>query len=129
MTKLDFNTYLEESKKVIAIDFDGVIHNDYMGYHDGSIYGKPLEGTIESIKELSKKYILKIYSCKSNPNRPLINGKTGTELIWEWLEKYGIKENISDVVWGKPNAIVYIDDKGYKFEDWDITIKHLNKIL
>lgn len=128
MNQSEFNDFLKKSEKVIAIDFDGVIHNDSLGYHDGTIYGEPLTDSIESIKELSKEYTLKIYSCKSNPNRPLVNGKSGTELIWEWLEKYGIKDCITDVVWGKPNAIVYIDDKGYKFENWNDTIQTLNNL-
>jgi|TARA_Y100000389_G_C17440830_1_gene508450 histidinol phosphatase-like enzyme len=129
MNQDEFNKFLEKSNKVIAIDFDGVIHNDYLGYNDGTIYGEPIEGSIQSIKRLSENYTLKIYSCKSNPNRPLINQKTGTELIWEWLEKHGIKENISDVVWGKPNAVIYIDDKGYRFENWNDTYTQLNKLL
>jgi histidinol phosphatase-like enzyme len=129
MNQDTFNKFLEKSKKVIAIDFDGVIHNDYLGYNDGTIYGEPIEGSIQSIKRLSENYTLKIYSCKSNPNRPLITEKTGTELIWEWLEKHGIKENISDVVWGKPNAVIYIDDKGYRFENWNDTHIQLNKLL
>jgi hypothetical protein len=129
MNQDEFNKFLEKSNKVIAIDFDGVIHNDYLGYNDGTIYGEPIEGSVQSIKRLSENYTLKIYSCKSNPNRPLINQKTGTELIWEWLEKHGIKENISDVVWGKPNAVIYIDDKGYRFENWNDTYTQLNKLL
>jgi len=129
MNQEDFKNFLEKSNKVIAIDFDGVIHNDYLGYNDGTIYGKPIEGSIESIKRLSENYILKIYSCKSNPNRPLVDEKTGTDLIWEWLEKHGIKEKISDVVWGKPNAVIYIDDKGYRFQNWNDTIEQLNKLL
>tara|TARA_B100000902_G_scaffold148145_1_gene144958 strand:- start:364 stop:753 length:390 start_codon:yes stop_codon:yes gene_type:complete len=129
MNQDEFNKFLEKSNKVIAIDFDGVIHNDYLGYNDGTIYGEPIEGSIQSIKRLSENYTLKIYSCKSNPNRPLVDEKTGTELIWEWLEKHGIKENISDVVWGKPNAVIYIDDKGYRFENWNDTIEQLNKLL
>jgi len=129
MNQIEFNKCLEKSKKVIAIDFDGVIHNDNLGYNDGTIYGEPIEGSIESIKRLSENYILKIYSCKSNPQRPLINDKTGTELIWDWLENQGIKECIDDVVWGKPNAVIYIDDKGYRFENWNDTIEQLNKLL
>lgn len=129
MNQNEFNKYLKKSDKVIAIDFDGVIHDDYMGYHDGTIYGEPIENSIESIKELSKKYVLKIYSCKSNPDRPLVNKKTGTDLIWEWLEFYGLKDYISDVVWGKPNAIIYIDDKGHKFENWNDTIKNINDLI
>lgn len=128
MNQSEFDKFLNKSNKVIAIDFDGVIHNDYLGYNDGTIYGNPIEGSIQSIKKLSKSYILKIYSCKSNPERPLIGGKTGTDLIWEWLEKYEIKDCITDVVWGKPNAIIYIDDKGYKFENWNDTIQTLNNL-
>ena len=128
MNQDEFNKFLEKSEKVVAIDFDGVIHNDSKGYHDGTIYGEPLPYSLESLKELSKKYTLKIYSCKSNPNRPLVDGKTGTELIWEWLEKHNVKDCIDDVVWGKPNAIIYIDDKGYKFENWNDTIQTLNNL-
>ena len=128
MNQAEFNKFLEKSEKVVAIDFDGVIHNDSMGYHDGTIYGNPLEDSIKSLKKLSKKYTIKIYSCKSNPNRPLVDGKTGTELIWEWLDTHNVKDCVDDVVWGKPNAIIYIDDKGYKFENWNDTIKLLNNI-
>ena len=129
MNQEDFKNFLKNSKKIVAIDFDGVIHNDHLGYHDGTIYGEPIEGSIQSIKRLSKNYSLVIYSCKSNPNRPLVDEKTGTELIWEWLDKQGIKQNITDVVWGKPNALIYIDDKGYRFENWNDTLEHLDNQL
>ncbi len=129
MNQDEFNKFLEKSNKVIAIDFDGVIHNDNLGFNDGTIYGKPIKGSLESIKKLSENHTLKIYSCKSNPKRPLINDKTGTELIWEWLENHGVKEYIDDVVWGKPNAVIYIDDKGYRFENWNDTLNTLNKLL
>ena len=129
MNQDEFNKFLEKSNKIIAIDFDGVIHNDNLGYNDGTIYGEPIKGSLESIKSLSENHTLKIYSCKSNPKRPLINHKNGTELIWEWLENHGVKEYIDDVVWGKPNAVIYIDDKGYRFENWNDTLKTLNKLL
>ena len=129
MNQEAFKNFLKNSSKIVAIDFDGVIHNDHLGYHDGTIYGEPIEGSIQSIKSLSKNYSLIIYSCKSNPKRPLVDEKTGTELIWEWLEEQGIKQNITDVVWGKPNAVIYIDDKGYRFENWNDTLEQLNKLL
>ena len=118
----EFFDMLKKSKTVIALDFDGVIHNDNLGYHDGSIYGDPIEGSKPALEHLSKSYTLVIYSCKSNPTRPLVDGKTGTELIWEWLEKWEMKQYISDVVWGKPNACVYIDDKGIGFKNWSQTL-------
>jgi hypothetical protein len=123
----DFVDFLEKSKKVIALDFDGVIHNDSKGFHDGTIYGLPIDGTEKALKELSKNYKLIIFTCKANPKRPLVDDKTGIELIWEWLEKWNFRQYISDVVWGKPNALIYIDDKGFRFDNWQTTIEYLKE--
>jgi hypothetical protein len=124
----EFVSFLEKSKKVVALDFDGVIHNDSKGFFDGTIYGFPIDGTESALEYLSRSYTLVIFSCKSNPNRPLINSKNGNELIWEWLDKWNLKQYISDVVWGKPNALIYIDDKGYRFQDWEETLNYLKNI-
>ena len=127
MDKSDFIKHVNASEKTIALDFDGVIHNDTKGFYDGTIYGNPIEGTKDALVELAKSFKLVIYSCKSNPDRPLINGKTGTELIWEWLEQWNMKQYISDVVVNKPNALIYIDDKGLKFESWRQTMRQINE--
>ena len=127
MDKLEFIKHVNASEKTIALDFDGVIHNDTKGFHDGTIYGTPIEGTKDALVKLSKSFKLVIYSCKSNPKRPLKNGMTGTELIWEWLEQWGMKQFISDVVVNKPNALVYIDDKGLKFESWNQIMRQINE--
>ena len=90
-----FQQFIDKTEKnVIALDFDGVIHNHDKGFHDGTIYGNPIEGTKEALEILSHDYQLIIYSCKCNPNRPLIDGKNGIELIWEWLDKWGFKDYI-----------------------------------
>ena len=127
MDKLEFIKHVNASEKTIALDFDGVIHNDTKGFHDGTIYGTPIEGTKDALVKISKSFKLVIYSCKSNAKRPLINGMTGTELIWEWLEQWGMKQFISDVVVNKPNALVYIDDKGLKFESWNQIMRQINE--
>jgi len=128
-----FEEWSKQAKKdevgVIAIDFDNVIHNNSLGFHDGTCYGEPIEGVIESIKKISKKFRIVIYSFKGHPDRPLINGKNGIELVWDWLKKYKIDSYIEDIVWGKPNAVVYIDDKGYRFENWKDTMIFLENIL
>ena len=46
----------EEENNIIAIDFDGVIHSFELGYHDGTIYGTPINGAKESLQLLSKKF-------------------------------------------------------------------------
>ena len=111
----------------IAIDFDGVIH-EFKGWGDGTCYGEPLEGALEAIKLLSKKYNIVIFTAKSKPNRPLVEGKTGTELVWEWLKKYNIDQYIKEVTAEKPRACLYIDDKGFRFINWIDTLKFINSL-
>ena len=124
------NKFLYDESKVVAIDFDGVIHNNKEGYHDGTIYGNPIDDSLSGITELYNAGVeIIIYSCKCHPDRPIVNGKNGTELIWEWLEKRGYKKYIKDVVWGKPHALIYIDDKGYRFGDWKTTVEFVSKLL
>tara|TARA_R110001583_G_scaffold3112_1_gene20556 strand:+ start:96 stop:479 length:384 start_codon:yes stop_codon:yes gene_type:complete len=125
----EINNFIEKVVKnetdTLAIDFDGVIHDHNLGFHDGTVYGNPIPGAIEAIKKLSKKYKIVIFTCKANPKRPLIKGKTGPELIWEWLEKYDLKSCVKDVTYDKINALYYIDDKAISFNNWDSTLKHL----
>jgi len=115
----------KETKSVIAIDFDKVIHGCSKGFHDGTIYDDPIEGAKEALEYLSSRYVLVIFTCKAKPTRPLIDGKTGVELIWEWLEKHKMKEYISDITHEKPRALCYIDDKAIKFENWDQTLEEI----
>ena len=97
-----------EEKNTIAVDFDGVIHKNSKGFHDGTIYDKPIEGVKKGLEYLSKSYRLVIYSCKANPDRPKIDNKTGVELIWDWLEKHNLKN--------------YIDDKAIMFLNWKMVM-------
>ena len=118
----------EKNTKQLAIDFDGVIHKSSKSFHDGTIYDDPVNGVEEALKRLSKDYILIIYNCKANPDRPLVNGKTGIELIWEWLDKYNLSQYINEITYGKPNAKYYIDDKGIRFINWNMTLEVLRRL-
>lgn len=118
-----------ENKKNIAIDFDGVIHKCSKGYYDGTVYDEPIEGSLESLKHIKDMgFNIIIFSCKSRSDRPLVNGKSGTQMIWDWLEKHGAKGLVSDVVSEKPRAACFIDDKGYRFESWIDTIDFIEKL-
>ena len=103
----------------LGIDFDGVIHKNSKGFFDGTIYDDPIDGTEEALKTLADKYILICYTAKAKPDRMLINGKTGTELVWEWLKKHKFDKYISKVTSEKPRAVAYIDDKAIRFSNWD----------
>lgn len=108
----------EEELKQVGIDFDGVIHRNSLGYHDGTIYDPPIEGTKDALIDLSSRYTIIVYTCKAKPDRALVNGMTGTQLIWEWLKKHDLDEYVKEVTSEKPRAAFYIDDKAYRFNDW-----------
>ena len=131
MLKKYIDQISNSEKQQLGIDFDGVIHKNSKGFNDGTIYDEPIEGAIDSIEYLNKQlgFDLVIYSCKARPDRPLINGKTGIDLIWEWLNKYNLKNYIKDVTYIKPDAFAYIDDKGVRFDNWKNCIKQIELII
>ena len=112
----------------LGVDFDHVIHKCSKGFYDGTIYDDPIKGTEAALKQLSSKYTLICYTAKAKPDRGLINGRTGTDLVWEWLKKHNLSQYISKVTSEKPRAIAYIDDKAIRFTDWDKCLKDLNNL-
>jgi hypothetical protein len=116
----------EHEKKNIAIDFDGVIHNADKGWGDGTCYGDPLPGALEALKTLSGKYKIIIFTAKAKSDRPLVDGKTGAMLVTEWLEKHQVSQYVHTVTSDKPRADLYIDDNGYRFENWNDTLKFVD---
>jgi len=112
----------------IGIDFDGVLHRCSKGFYDGTIYDPPIPGARYALEELSKKFVIIVYSAKARSDRPLIDGKTGAELIWEWLKKYDMDQFVKDVTAEKPRAVFYIDDKAVRFSGvWYDTFEQLKK--
>jgi phosphoheptose isomerase len=112
----------------IGVDFDGVIHKCSKGYYDGSIYDEPIQGSFEALKKLSEKYTVIVYTCKAKPDRGLVNGKTGTELVWQWLKNHNMAQFVSKVTSEKPRAVAYIDDKSIRFKDWSSCLKEINNL-
>lgn len=118
-----------ENNNQVAIDFDGVVHGNSKGFHDGTVYDPPIKGSIEAIKWFHSQGLdIVLFTAKVKPDRPLVQGKTGEELIWEWLAKYEISSYIKEITCEKPRAIVYIDDRGIRFESWEQTLKQFNEI-
>ena len=112
----------------IGVDFDGVIHQCSKGFYDGTIYDPPIEGSYHALEALSEEYDIIVYSAKARFDRPLIDGKTGVELIWEWLKKHNMDKFVKDVTAEKPRATIYIDDKGYRFNNWEDTKRFLKDL-
>ncbi len=112
------HSYPDEEKN-IAVDFDGVIHKNSKGYYDGTIYDDPVPGSHEALEKLSQTYDVVIFTAKAKPDRGLVNGKTGTQLVWEWLKDHDMDRFVTKVTAEKPRAVQYIDDKAVKFTSWD----------
>jgi hypothetical protein len=123
----EFPPGFENESKNLAIDFDGVIHNNDKGYFNGTCYGELISGAFDSIVHLSKTYEIIVFTAKAKPSRPLVGGKTGEQLVWEWLESKGLSSYVKQVTSEKPRAIAYIDDKAIRFESWEKTIQELAK--
>ena len=104
-----------DKRKTISIDFDGVIHKYSKGFQGvDKAYDPPMEGAIESIEKLyNEGYILKILSSRPK------------EVIYPWLEKYGLSKYIKEVSNYKFPATVYIDDRGFLFKNWEQCLTEL----
>lgn len=124
--KIRQHSYPDE-KINIGVDFDGVIHKCSKGYYDGTIYDDPIDGAYEALERLSSEYTVIMYTAKAKPDRGLVNGKTGTELVWDWLEKYGMSKFVSKVTSEKPRAVCYIDDKCIEFKNWNDCFNRLEE--
>ncbi len=126
-------------RKTVAVDFDGVIHSYEKGWHDGSIYGTPIPGAFEALRELMEKYCVFIFTTRN------------CHQIAEWLEdKGGFKTTTDDSrfahpllldgsFWSTPGillitnqklgAIAYIDDRAIRFRgDWRETMEELHAV-
>jgi hypothetical protein len=113
----------------VGIDFDGVIHANSKGFYDGTVYDNPIPGARKALEVLSKKFVIVVYSAKARQDRMLINGKTGVELIWDWLKKNDMDTFVREVTAEKPRAVFYIDDKAIRFNgSWDNTFLELDRL-
>ncbi len=111
----------------ISVDFDGVIH-DHKGVGDGTVSGAIIAGAKEALQQLSEHYRIIVFTAKAKPDRPLVNGKSGTELVWEWLEKHDIAKYVNSITSEKPRAVCYIDDKAIRFDNWNQTLADFNQL-
>jgi len=102
------------SSKVLAIDFDGVIHWYRRGWSDGTIYDVPTPGTHEAL--------IKLINAGYNP--VVFTTRKNHQEIKDWLKEQNLPE--LDVTNEKPIAKVYVDDRGWRFDgNWETLLKLL----
>jgi hypothetical protein len=107
--------------KTIAIDFDGVIHAYTKGWHDGTIYDEPMQGSLDAVKTLAVNNKIVIFSTRAKGDGNLAEMK-------HWLDKHGFLPFINDITHEKVIASIYIDDRGLRFTDWSNTLDTLTEM-
>lgn len=113
--------------KVVAIDFDGVIHRNIAPWtRSEEINDDPVAGAFEFIEKALKEFDVIIFSARAN------NRDARVEMcIWlkrRWLESgrdWTSRMARIDIVSTKPNAFIYIDDCGWHFEGVFPTMEEL----
>jgi hypothetical protein len=105
-------------KPIIAIDFDGVIHDYRQGWQDGSIYGEVTEGFFAWAAAAGERFSLIIHSSRASTPE-------GQKAILDWLRDKADQAGFSaiagllDVRSTKPPAFLTIDDRCIRFTgDW-----------
>jgi len=119
--------------KTIALDFDGVIHAYSRGWQDGSIYDEPLPGALDGIRTLQKYFAVYVHTSRDALE------------VCRWLEERGVPSTVDippDCVyqfWESPKivlvtnrklpAVLYVDDRGLRFQDWPQTMSYVLAFL
>lgn len=112
--------------KTIALDFDGVVNSYSSGWKGiNTIPDPPIPGSFEFIENaINNGYGISIFSCRADT-------KIGREAILQWFADHGlpghclIKIKISS---NKPKAIIYIDDRGWRFTGQFPTLETISNL-
>lgn len=119
--------------KTIAFDFDGVIHKYSRGWCDGSIYDVINTELLYYMKDLMNKYSVVIYSTRDPEQIIERLNKIHIGLKYEKFDgTFWNKLNVIGVTNRKPAAILYIDDRGFRYLpelDTTLNINMINTML
>jgi capsule biosynthesis phosphatase len=106
--------------KRICLDLDGVIASLKK---PGQTYRdlEPIPGAVEKMRALKAAghYLIiqtarHMKTCGANVG--LVNARIAKDTL-DWLDHHGIPYD--EIFFGKPWAQIYIDDNGFRFENWD----------
>lgn len=129
------------SKKTIVFDFDGVIHLGYKGWKDGTIYGTINWRLLDYIESLLKDYYVVIST--NRPAQQIVDyfesiKEQVAPLKFEVFKKdinenmYWNKDDVIGVTNEKAVGILYVDDRGFRYDNTKDTYENIfliNKVL
>ena len=97
--------------KVIAIDIDGTVCTVEIDYRDCKL----MPGCIEAFAKIRQKG----YKIYLHTGRHINNFDTTVN----WLKENGVEYDL--IIFGKPPAKYYIDDRAVRFESWKKTMEKI----
>lgn len=104
---------MSSSPPVIAVDFDGVLH-DPLNIKAGYKLGQPIAGAVEAMNRLKAQgAIIVVHTIWGDTNQKRL-------AISQWCRYFNIPYDFITNI--KPKAMIYIDDKGYRFRNWNDTL-------
>ena len=97
--------------RTVVFDFDGVIHSYTSGWKgETNIPDPPVPGIQEALKEIHDAgYEVVVVSARCKT-------VLGRMAIENWLDMYGMTQEVDKVCKEKPPAIAYIDDRAICFD-------------
>lgn len=104
----------------IAIDFDSTIHDPF-NVKKGYKMGQPVPGAVDALTYLKDQghYIIIFPTWADNMQR--------RKAIVDWLNYF--KVPFDDITSVKPDADLYIDNRGLRFETWAQSLDFIHKKL
>jgi len=108
------------NSRTLAVDFDGVLH-DWEHPIPHRRMGGVIAGAKEAIDELKRQGHKIIIFCVWAGN------EQGDKTIKDWMNYYHVQyDEITNI---KPNASLFIDDRGLYFKNWEQTMAEINERL
>lgn len=103
---------MKPRRKTIAVDFDGVIHSYLSPWTSPEcISDPPVPGALSFLQEAVARFDVVIFSVRAQH-------ETGVRAIAWWLVHHGLPQDVVAqlrITHEKPKAIVYLDDRAWRF--------------
>ncbi len=107
-----------ELDRWVVFDFDGVCSSFKEGWQGKDVFGLPVKGTAELVRKIQEMGV----------KVALVTTRPATPALEEWLEENGYNfDSVNDTSHNppdsgkvKPIAELYVDDRGYRFDEYDV---------
>lgn len=112
----------DNRRYTIAVDFDGVLHSYTSGWQGIDVIpDPPVPGAIEWLTDISNVFDVVIFTTRGET-------RDGQEAVRRWLREWGWGGGRLEVTALKVGALVYVDDRGWRFDGTFPTAAELMRV-